>query len=95
MGGSANIDGIGTCFDASSRSFDPKDWKETDLIGDDGQSWDEYLHFPAYQDVYFTKPFHFLCERFDFSYEDLCNINDFRACVRVSINTKEQDETVE
>lgn len=95
MGGSANIDGIGTCFDASSCSFDPEDWEETDLIGDDGQSWDEYLHFPAYQDVYFTKPFHFLCERFDFSYEDLCNINDFRACVRVSINTKEQDETVE
>ena len=62
------------------------------MTGDDGQSWEECIHFPAYQDEYFTMPFHHLyCDQFDFSLEDLCNINDFRVNVNVHLITKEQD----
>ena len=49
-------------------------------------------HCPAYQDEYFTMPFHHLfCDCFDYSFEDLCNINDFRVNVEVRLVTKEQD----
>lgn len=69
-----------------------KDWNERTLTGDEGQSWDECIHYPAYQDEYFTMPFHHLfCDCFDYSFEDLCNINDFRVNVNVRLVTKEQD----
>ncbi len=56
---------------------------------DDGHTWDEDLHYPAYQDVYFTNPFNELCELFIYSFEDLCNINDFRVNVDVKLKTRE------
>lgn len=60
---------------------------------DDGQSWDEGIHFPAYQDEYFTHPFHALyLDYFNYSFEDLCNINDFRVNIDVRLETREQEK---
>ena len=92
VGGCFKCDGVGTCFELSAYTYEPGYWNERELTGDDGQSWDECIHFPAYQDEYFTRPFHHLyCDQFDFSFEDLCNINDFRVNVNVRLITKEQD----
>lgn len=92
VGGCMKFDGTGVCFEGSAYSYDPDYWNERELTGDDGQSWDEHIHFPAYQDEYFTRPFHHLyCDLFDYSFEDLCNINDFRVHVNVRLVTKEQD----
>ena len=82
----------GRCFEASVCGYEPDYWDERELTGDEGQSWDECIHYPAYQDEYFTMPFHHLyCDCFDYSFEDLCNINDFRVNVNVRLVTKEQD----
>lgn len=92
MGGCFKCDGVGTCFEQSAYTYEPGYWDERVITGDDGQSWDECIHFPAYQDEYFTMPFHHLyCDQFDYSFEDLCNINDFRVNVKVYLITKEQD----
>lgn len=92
VGGCMKFYGTGVCFEGSAYSYEPEYWNERELTGDDGQSWDECIHFPAYQDEYFTRPFHHLhCDHFDFSFEDLCNINDFRVNVNVHLITKEQD----
>lgn len=92
MGGCFKCDGVGTCFEQSAYTYEPGYWDERVITGDDGQSWDECIHFPAYQDEYFTMPFHHLyCDQFDYSFEDLCNINDFRVNVKVHLITKEQD----
>lgn len=92
VGGCFKCDGVGTCFELSAYMYDPDYWDEREITGDDGQSWDECIHFPAYQDEYFTMPFHHLyCDYFNFSFEDLCNINDFRVNVKVHLVTKEQD----
>lgn len=46
----------------------------------------------TYEPGYFTMPFHHLyCDYFDYSFEDLCNINDFRVNVKAHLVTKEQD----
>lgn len=92
MGHCFRHEGVGACFETTSYEYDPGDWNVKDLIGDDGQTWDECIHFPAYQDVYFTTPFHHLyCDFFDYSFEDLCNINDFRVNVKVHLQTCEGD----
>lgn len=92
VGGCMKFYGTGVCFEGSAYSYEPEYWNERELTGDDGQSWDECIHFPAYQDEYFTRPFHHLyCDQFDYSFEDLCNINDFRVNVNVHLITKEQD----
>ena len=92
VGGCMKFDGTGVCFEGSAYGYEPGYWNERDLTGDDGQSWDEHIHFPAYQDEYFTRPFHHLhCDQFDYSFEDLCHINDFRVNVNVRLVTKEQD----
>lgn len=83
-------DGVALCFDNLVYDADDK-WDYKELIMDDGQTWDENIHFPAYMDVYFTHPFHMLyCDNFHFSFEDICNINDFRVNVAVKLETKEQ-----
>ena len=93
VGGCFKCDGVGTCFEKSAYMYVPGYWDEREMTGDDGQSWDECIHFPAYQDEYFTRPFHHLyCDQFDYSFEDLCNINDFRVNVKVHLVTKEQGQ---
>lgn len=93
MGAVPNSDGITSCFEHASYSYKPQDWNYRDLVIDGGQSWDELIHFPAYQDVYFLHPFHLLyCDFFDYSFEDLVTINDFRVEVKVELLTKEQDK---
>ena len=92
LGGYMKFNGTGSCFEASAYGYKPGYWNERDMIGDEGQSWDECIHYPAYQDEYFTMPFHHLyCDDFIYSFEDLCNINDFRVNVIVHLVTKEQD----
>lgn len=82
-----------SCFEESFDDYEHDDWNERRMIGDDGQTWDECIHFPAYQDVYFTRPFHHLyLDLFDYSFEDLCNINDFRVNINVRLQTREQDK---
>ena len=83
-------DGVALCFDHQAWDKDDK-WNYKELIMDDGQTWDEGIRFPAYQDVYFTHPFHQLYfDGYNYSFEDLCNINDFRVNVYVKLETKEQ-----
>lgn len=85
-------EGKSHCFLKSADEYHKGAWNVLSLIGDDGQTWDEGLHYPAYQDVYFTKPFHYLYfDNFCYSLEDLCNINDFRVNVNVRLETREQD----
>lgn len=92
IGGYMKFNGKGSCFEASACGYEPDYWDERELTGDEGQSWDECIHYPAYQDEYFTMPFHHLyCDCFDYSFEDLCNINDFRVNVNIRLVTKEQD----
>ena len=92
MGIGCKYEGFTTCFDASSDEYRPDYWDIRELTLDDGQSWDELIHFPAYQDEYFTVPFHALyCDCYNYSFEDLCNINDFRINVEVELETREQD----
>ena len=85
-------DGIAVCFNASSYEYRPRDWDERELTGDDGQIWDECIHFPAYQDVYFLRPFHeFYLHVYSYSFEDICNINDFCVHIDVQLVSKEQE----
>lgn len=92
LGGCYKHDGIGACFAQWSDEYTSGYWDERKMTMDDGQSWDEYLHFPAYQDEYFTHPFYELSNpTFGYSYEDLCNINDFRVVVNVELEAKERD----
>lgn len=92
MGEGAEEDGVSLCFYHTASDKDDK-WNYKELIMDDGQSWDEGIFYPAYQDVYFTHPFHLLyLDSFIYSFEDLCNINDFRINVAVKLETKEQSK---
>lgn len=85
--------GNASCFNLSCESYREACWDERRLVGDDDYSWDEMLRYPAYQDVYFTIPFNNLCcSLFDYSFEDLCNMNDFRIRVNVTLETREQDK---
>lgn len=93
MGGGPKREGISLCFSQSADEYDSDFWDVRKMTLDDGQSWDENIHFPAYQDEYFTHPFHALyCDYFKYSFEDLCNINDFRVNVDVNLETREQDK---
>ncbi len=93
MGGGPKRDGISLCFSELTDEYCPDFWDVRKMTLDDGQSWDENIHFPAYQDEYFTHPFHALyCDYFKYSFEDLCNINDFRIHVDVNLETREQDK---
>lgn len=93
LGNGCKQDGMAVCFDKSSSEYQKGEWDVREMTGDDGQTWDECIHFPAYQDVYFTMPFHHLyLDLFDYSFEDLCNINDFRINVNVRLETREQDK---
>jgi len=92
LGKGGKRNGKAVCFDKSFDDYKHDSWDEREMIGDDGQSWTECIHFPAYQDVYFTMPFHHLyLDLFDYSMEDLCNINDFRVNIDVKLQTREQD----
>lgn len=58
-------DGVALCFDNTVWDADDE-WDYKKLVMDDGQSWDELIHFPAYQDVYFLHPFHMLyCDNYN------------------------------
>jgi len=90
MGELPNADGTATCFEHTSYNYDSKDWTPRNLFMDDGQTWGEGIHHPAYQDVYFLFPFHLLYfDYFNYSLEDLASINDFRVEVKVELQTKE------
>ncbi len=88
--------GVVACFERLSCEYQTEDWDDIYLdLGEDGRTWDEGIHYPAYQDQYFLMPFHHLyCDLFQYSFEDLCNINDFRVNVEVQLVTREQDKIV-
>lgn len=104
--GADEIEGITPCFMhrnnvSEDRDIDT-DWDLKTAIMDDGKSWDEGLHYPAYQDVYFTQPWHQLFfEAYTFSLEDLAQMEDFRVDMRLhteveeSIWKDEQNETLQ
>lgn len=86
------VDGVGACFYHSVWSGDNDDWDIKKLLLDDGQSWDELIHYPAYMDCYFLIPFHNLyCDLFNYSLEDIAQMNDFRVRVNVKLETKESN----
>lgn len=86
------VDGISACFSHQNRADDEKDldadWDLKTAIMDDGQSWDEGIHHPAYQDVYFTNPWHKLFYQNYISLEDLANIKEFRVDLRVDTSMR-------
>ena len=85
------VDGVGACFYHSATSGDAKEWNLKELLMDDGQSWDELIHYPAYMDCYFLVPFHHLyCDLYNYAFEDLARMNDFRVRVNVKLETKEK-----
>ena len=86
--------GFVACFEQSWNIYMKDDLEDfEDMVGEDGRTWDECIHYPAYQDQYFLMPFHHLyCDLFDYSLEDLCHINDFRVNVEVRLETREQDK---
>ena len=86
--------GFVACFERLGCERKTDDWDDINsLLGEDGRTWDEGIHYPAYQDQYFLMPFHHLyCDLFLYSLEDLCNINDFRVNVEVRLVTREQDK---
>jgi len=91
MGQGGKENGVSLCFDHITYDADDK-WELKELTLDDGNSWDEGLQYPAYQDIYFLHPFYRLyMDSYCYSFEDLCNINDFRINVAVRLETKEQD----
>lgn len=84
-----------SCCDYWVSKFSPDDWDEHKITMDDGVSWDEGMHYPVYQDVYFTYPWYCLHNHhFLYSFEDLCNINDFLVNVEVQFVAREQDRVV-
>ena len=81
-----------SCCDYWVNKYTPDDWDEHKITMDDGVSWDVGMHNPVYQDVYFTYPWHCLHNHhFLYSFEDLCNINDFLVNVEVQFVSREQD----
>lgn len=87
------VDGVGACFYHSAWSGDEKEWNVKQLLIDDGQSWDELIHYPAYMDCYFLTPFHNLyCDLFIYSLEDIAQMNDFRVRVNVRLETRESNK---
>lgn len=90
LGHGVKYDDVAVCFEQIFSKYKKGEWNLRDMTYDDGHTWDEYLHYPAYQDVYFTNPFNELCDLFSYSFEDLCNINDFRVNVNVRLKTREQ-----
>ena len=86
--------GFVACLERLSCEYQTEDWDDINLLlGEDGRTWDESIHYPAYQAQYFLMPFHHLyCDLFQYSLEDLCNINDFRVNVEVRLVTREQDK---
>ncbi len=88
--------GVVACYEQLNCECHIDTWDDDDFLGEDGRTWDEGIHYPAYQDQYFLMPFHHLyCDLFLYSFEDLCNINDFRVNVEVQLVTREQDKTKE
>ena len=93
MGHGEKCDGISLCFSRSSTQYCCAHWDVRNMTLDDGCPWDEGIHFPAYQDEYFTLPFYELyLAHYNYSFEDLCSINDFRINVDVHLETREQDK---
>ena len=89
---SFSVNGQNVCFSHASRTADLKDWDYKQATLDDGQTWDEGIHLPAYQDVYFLYPWHLLYwDNFSFSFYDLANINDFRVIISVKFEQKFRD----
>lgn len=84
------VDGISACFCHRNRADDEReldaDWDLKKAILDDGQTWDEGIHHPAYQDVYFTNPWHKLFYQNFISLEDLAKIKAF--CVDLRVHTE-------
>lgn len=71
-------------------TYDESEWDLKTLTLDDGLTWDEGIHYPCYQDVYFTHPFHLLyCDNFCYSYQDISNISDFCVGVNVKFTSRE------
>ena len=86
--------GFVACLERLSCEYQTEDRDDINLLlGEDGRTWDECIHYPAYQDQYFLMPFHHLyCNLFLYSFEDLCHINDFRVNMEVRLVTKEQNK---
>lgn len=95
-GDGVRADGRALCFykraDKYKDELEPDQWDLRSMVLDDGNTWDEGIHFPAYMDAYFTVPFHYLFFEHQFAYADLVNINDFRVKVEVKLETKESDK---
>lgn len=73
------------CFTASSDSADPSSWDFEEATMDDGQSWDEGIHRPIYQNIHFLHPWHRLYwDDFYYALEDLARMNDFRIEIKVN-----------
>lgn len=90
MGFGKLINDKAVCFLHLSDTPDAADWDLKTLTLDDGITWDKGIHYPCYQVIYFTHPFHLLyCDNFCYSYQDICNISDFCVGVNVKFTSRE------
>lgn len=91
MGFGKKINDKAVCFlHWSLDSYNESEWDLKTLTLDDGLPWDEGIHYPCYQDIYFTHPFHQLyCDNFCYSYQDISNISDFCVGVDVKFTSRE------
>ena len=91
--GSVREENRGICFTHTAHTSNQDDWNFTSAVMDDGQTWDEGIHYPVYQDVYFVHPWHLLYwDSYEFALEDIARLNDFRVEVSVSFETKVKDK---
>lgn len=86
-----NKDGIASCFHTYDMEGKWPSFEDATL--DDGQSWNEGMEQEVYDSIYFTYPWHLLFhDGYEFSFEDLANLNDFRVDVQVFFESKERHE---
>lgn len=79
------------CFTAHGESPYPADWAFETWAMEDGQSWDEGLHRPIYQNIHFLHPWHRLFwDDFYYALEDLAQMNEFRIDIKVTFNQPQQ-----
>lgn len=73
------------CFFISRDTADPEWWTFERCVCEDGQSYDQGMHRPIYQDIHFCWPWERLSwGNFNYAFEDLVRMNEFRIEIRVN-----------
>lgn len=75
------------CFFISRNTAEPECWAFEHCLCEDGQSYDQGLHRPIYQDIHFCWSWERLCwSNFNYALEDLARMNEFKIEIQVLID---------